>query len=50
MAISLRQVGLIASALLDADHCVSDGHRGALFLRELAELLQHPEELDKEAP
>ncbi|MDP2169349.1 MAG: 2-oxo acid dehydrogenase subunit E2 [Rhodocyclaceae bacterium] len=33
-----------------ADHRVSDGHRGALFLRELAELLQHPEELDKEAP
>lgn len=34
-------------ASLAADHRVSDGHRGALFLRELAELLQHPEELDK---
>ena len=40
----------VVTASLAADHRVSDGHRGALFLRELAELLQHPEELDKEAP
>ena len=39
----------VVTASLAADHRVSDGHRGALFLRELAELLQHPEELDKEA-
>ena len=32
------------SASLSADHRVSDGHRGALFLVELRELLQHPEE------
>ncbi|MEW6294491.1 MAG: dihydrolipoamide acetyltransferase family protein [Pseudomonadota bacterium] len=37
----------LVSASLAADHRVSDGHRGALFLRELAELLQHPEELDR---
>ncbi|MBC9070693.1 2-oxo acid dehydrogenase subunit E2 [Thauera sp. CAU 1555] len=32
-------------ASLAADHRVSDGHRGALFLAELRERLQHPEEL-----
>ena len=37
----------LVTASLAADHRVSDGHRGALFLRELAELLQHPEELDR---
>jgi len=36
----------VVTATLAADHRVSDGHRGALFLRELAELLQHPEELE----
>ena len=30
---------------LSGDHRVSDGHRGALLLREIAELLQHPEAL-----
>ncbi|HEX8963660.1 MAG TPA: dihydrolipoamide acetyltransferase family protein, partial [Rhodocyclaceae bacterium] len=35
------------TASLAADHRVSDGHRGALFLIELRELLQHPEELNK---
>lgn len=35
------------TASLSADHRVSDGHRGALFLLELKELLQHPEELDR---
>ncbi|MDP2810666.1 MAG: dihydrolipoamide acetyltransferase family protein [Rhodocyclaceae bacterium] len=37
----------VVTASLAADHRVSDGHRGALFLRELNELLQRPEELDK---
>ncbi|WP_018990344.1 dihydrolipoamide acetyltransferase family protein [Aromatoleum toluclasticum] len=32
-------------ASLAADHRVSDGHRGALFLAELRECLQRPEEL-----
>lgn len=30
---------------LAADHRASDGHRGALFLAEIGELLQHPEAL-----
>lgn len=34
------------TASLCADHRVSDGHRGALFLAELRELLQHPEDLE----
>jgi len=33
------------TASLAADHRVSDGHRGGLFLAELHEQLQHPEEL-----
>ena len=33
------------TATLAADHRVSDGHRGALFLAEIAERLQHPERL-----
>jgi pyruvate dehydrogenase E2 component (dihydrolipoamide acetyltransferase) len=37
----------VVTASLAADHRVSDGHRGALFLRELADLLQHPEKLDR---
>jgi pyruvate dehydrogenase E2 component (dihydrolipoamide acetyltransferase) len=32
-------------ASLGADHRVSDGHRGALFLAEIAKLLQEPEKL-----
>ncbi|MDD5295712.1 MAG: dihydrolipoamide acetyltransferase family protein [Rhodocyclaceae bacterium] len=35
----------LVNASLSADHRVSDGHRGALFLAELRELLQRPEEL-----
>ncbi len=35
----------VVTASLSADHRVSDGHRGALFLRELSDLLQQPEEL-----
>ena len=35
----------VITATLAADHRVSDGHRGALFLRKLDEHLQHPEAL-----
>lgn len=35
----------VVTATLAADHRVSDGHRGALFLRKLDDLLQHPEAL-----
>ncbi len=35
----------VISVSLAADHRVSDGHRGALFLRQLDQLLQHPERL-----
>ncbi|CAN0643702.1 2-oxo acid dehydrogenase subunit E2 [Burkholderia cepacia] len=37
----------VTTTSLSADHRVSDGHRGALFLVELGELLQHPEELNR---
>lgn len=37
----------VTTASVSADHRVSDGHRGALFLVELSELLQHPEELNR---
>jgi pyruvate dehydrogenase E2 component (dihydrolipoamide acetyltransferase) len=40
-------VAPVVTASLSADHRVSDGHRGALFLLELADLLQRPEELEK---
>jgi pyruvate dehydrogenase E2 component (dihydrolipoamide acetyltransferase) len=36
----------VVTATLSADHRVSDGHRGALFLAELRETLQRPEALD----
>ena len=39
------QVLPAVTASLAADHRVSDGHRGALFLGALRELLQHPEDL-----
>ncbi len=35
----------VVTATLSADHRVSDGHRGALFLNEVARLLQEPEQL-----
>jgi pyruvate dehydrogenase E2 component (dihydrolipoyllysine-residue acetyltransferase) len=35
----------VVTASLSADHRVSDGHRGALFLKELKVLLQQPERL-----
>ncbi|MFO0232152.1 MAG: dihydrolipoamide acetyltransferase family protein [Burkholderiales bacterium] len=36
----------VVTATLSADHRVSDGHRGALYLAELRERLQRPETLD----
>jgi pyruvate dehydrogenase E2 component (dihydrolipoamide acetyltransferase) len=36
----------VVTASLSADHRASDGHRGALFLGEIARLLQTPEALD----
>lgn len=36
----------VVTVSLSADHRVSDGHRGALFLTELREQLQQPEALD----
>jgi pyruvate dehydrogenase E2 component (dihydrolipoamide acetyltransferase) len=38
----------VVSATLAADHRASDGHRGALFLAELRELLQQPQALAAE--
>ena len=38
-------VSPVVTASLAADHRVSDGHQGALFLDELARLLQQPERL-----
>jgi pyruvate dehydrogenase E2 component (dihydrolipoamide acetyltransferase) len=35
----------MVTATVAADHRVSDGHQGALFLAELRELLQQPEKL-----
>lgn len=35
----------VVTATLSADHRVSDGHRGALLLRKIEELLQKPEAL-----
>lgn len=37
----------VLNATLAADHRVSDGHQGALFLRELHMLLQQPQALDQ---
>lgn len=37
-------------ATLAADHRASDGHRGALFLAELRDLLQQPQTLAEDAP
>lgn len=39
------QVASVVTASLAADHRVSDGHRGALFLNELKARLQQPEDL-----
>ncbi len=40
------QVQPVVCATLAADHRVSDGHRGAVFLLALSELLQQPQALD----
>ena len=40
----IRLVPMVIASL-GADHRVSDGHRGALFLAEIARLLQEPEKL-----
>jgi len=42
------RVAPVVTATLAADHRVSDGHRGGLFLAALRELLQNPDELTKE--
>lgn len=39
------QVRPLVTTTLAADHRVSDGHRGALFLARIGERLQHPEAL-----
>jgi pyruvate dehydrogenase E2 component (dihydrolipoamide acetyltransferase) len=41
----IQTVMPVVTTSLAADHRVSDGHRGALFLAELRELLQQPESL-----
>ena len=41
------RVASVVTATLAADHRVSDGHRGGLFLAALRELLQNPAELTK---
>lgn len=40
----------VLTASLAADHRASDGHRGALFLSAIGELLQDPQALDAPAP
>ena len=40
----------VVTASVAADHRASDGHRGALFLAEIARLLQAPEKLDNAHP
>jgi pyruvate dehydrogenase E2 component (dihydrolipoamide acetyltransferase) len=35
----------VVEITLSGDHRASDGHRGALFLEKIGDLLQHPEEL-----
>ena len=40
---AVRENKVVAS--VSADHRVSDGHRGALFLAAIARLLQEPEKL-----
>jgi pyruvate dehydrogenase E2 component (dihydrolipoamide acetyltransferase) len=39
------EVRRVVSASLSADHRVSDGHRGGIFLTTLERLLQTPEKL-----
>jgi pyruvate dehydrogenase E2 component (dihydrolipoamide acetyltransferase) len=44
------RIAPVVTATLAADHRVSDGHRGGLFLAEVRELLQNPAELNKASP
>lgn len=44
------RVAPVITATLAADHRVSDGHRGGLFLAAVRDLLQNPDELTKNAP
>lgn len=41
------RIGTAVSATLAADHRASDGHRGAMFLAAIDQLLQQPEQLEK---
>ncbi|MGO9733064.1 dihydrolipoamide acetyltransferase family protein [Mycobacterium sp.] len=41
------RVATVVQATLSADHRASDGHRGALFLAAINELLQQPDVLEK---
>ncbi|MGD9618483.1 MAG: dihydrolipoamide acetyltransferase family protein [Mycolicibacterium sp.] len=41
------RIATTVRASLAADHRASDGHRGALFLAAINQLLQHPDELEK---
>ena len=41
------RIATTVQASLAADHRASDGHRGALFLATVNELLQQPDELEK---
>ncbi len=41
------RIATAVQASLAADHRASDGHRGALFLNAIAEMLQQPEVLEK---
>ena len=41
------RIATMAQATLSADHRASDGHRGALFLAEIARLLQDPDTLEE---
>lgn len=46
---AVRPVPVI-TASLGADHRTSDGHRGGLFLAEVREQLQRPEQLARSSP
>ena len=41
------RIAAIVQATLAADHRASDGHRGAMFLAAINELLQQPDVLEK---
>jgi pyruvate dehydrogenase E2 component (dihydrolipoamide acetyltransferase) len=41
------RIGTVVQATLAADHRASDGHRGAMFLTVINELLQQPDVLEK---